>query len=303
MNLKRAIGGPILSIFFLILFVYTIFGVQDLVTFFSKFQNSVSAGLAGSVEISSVVDKTNLSMESQIGSKSAISVESDLNGFSNVIIEKDSSLVLPIASLTKLMTAVVALDNYNLSDTAVVSKIADSQVPIKKDVKEKDVLIVESFLKMMLVSSSNKSAYTLAEISGVDKFVSLMNKKAQVLGLKDTYFVDPTGLSASNVSTANDLVVLTEYILKKYPIVSDISRSREIFVPGFGMVENTDQLLGEIPEAICSKTGFTTAAKGCLLVVVNNVKNSNYLINIVLGSDDRFSEMRNLINWSSEICQ
>ena len=95
---------------------------------------------------------------------------------------------------------------------------------------------------------------------------------------------------------------VAEYILKNYPKIADISRVKEFYVPGFGNVENTDQLLGEIPETLCSKTGFTTEAKGCLLLVVNNSKNNDYLINVVLGSDDRFQDMKNLISASNAMC-
>lgn len=318
MNLKRAIGGPILSIIFLIFFAYMIASVQFIFDNYLQNQNkgvflgSVSGGVQNATTTENAVQPaTTENSAPEINAKSAISIESNLQrpgGSPNkIILEKDSDVQLPIASLTKLMTAVVALDNYNLSDTVVVDKNADSQDSMKEDVKLGDIMSVESFLDIMLIESSNKSAYALSEgpggYPGEEKFVGLMNQKAKDLGLENTFFVDPTGLSSGDVSTASDLAKLAEYILKNYPKIAEISKAKELYVPKFGYVENTDQLLGEIPDIICSKTGFTNEANGCLLLVINNPTNNDYLINVVLGADNRFSEMEKLINWSSVICK
>lgn len=308
MNLRRAIGGFLLSFIFLFFFAYIIYGsqwisenyLQDeskrvfLGSVFNGSQNTASENITG--------DTIQPTEKLEMNATSAISVESNLKDVNKVLFKKNSDLKLPIASLTKLMTAVVVLDNYNLSDTIVVDKVADSQDPMKQDVKLGDIMPVESFLDIMLVESSNKSAYALAELIGEQKFVGLMNRKAKNLGLQNTFFADSTGLSDQNISTASDLTKLAEYILNNYPKIADISRAEEFYVPGFGKVSNTNQLLGEIPDIICSKTGFTIAAKGCLLLVINNPKNSDYLISIILGADDRFSEMKKLVNWSSTTC-
>ncbi len=315
MNLKRAIRGFLLSFVFLIFFVYMIFGLQ--LIFDNSLQNQNNKNIAlsdisGSItplppfdyvqcsdSEQTAVKKNNSDNqrieEFNITAQSAISIESNLQDTNKVLFEKDSNLRLPIASLTKLMTAVVILDNYNLSDNVVVDKVADSQDPINKDVKLGDKMPVESFLEIMLVGSSNKSAYALSELVGEQKFVGLMNQKAKDLGLQNTFFADPTGLSPNNISTANDLTKLAEYILKNYPKIAAISMSKELNVPNFGKITNTNQLLGEIPEIVCSKTGFTGEAKGCLLLILNNPKNNDYLINVILGSDNRFSEMKKII--------
>jgi len=322
MNLKRAIGGFLLSFAFLLFFAYMISGVQWV--FKNCFQSqsrdmflgSVSVGVenvslenaptAGNATLNIVQPTPVSSSAPEINAKSAISVESNLKDINKIIFDKNSDTQLPIASLTKLMTAVIVLDNpgdsYDLSNTIVVDKAADSQDPMKQDVKLGDKMTIESFLDIMLVESSNKSAYALSEVIGEKNFVALMNQKAKDVGLENTVFIDPTGLSPEDVSTANDLAKLAEYILKNYPKIADISNVKEFFVPGFGNVENTDELLGEIPDIICSKTGFTTVAKGCLLLVTNNPKNNDYLINVILGADDRFSEMKKLISLSNAIC-
>jgi D-alanyl-D-alanine carboxypeptidase len=322
MNLTRAIGGPLLSIVFLIFFVYMISDLQWVYeSYLQKHGEVFSGSVSNSAQnithsVQNITQKNDtgnntqslivVSPRPEVNAKSAISVESNLKDINKVLFEKDVNMQLPIASLTKLMTAVIVLDNYNLSDTIVVDKIADSQDATKQDVKLGDAMPVESLLDIMIVGSSNKSAYALSEgpggLLGEQEFVNLMNQKAKDLGLENTFFADPTGLSPKNVSTASDLTKLAEYILKNYPKIADISKVKEFYVPGFGNVINTDQLLGEIPEIICSKTGFTAAAKGCLLLVVNNPKNNDYLISVILGADDRFYEMKNLINWSSTTC-
>jgi len=303
MNFKRAIKGFLLSFVFLVFFIYMIAGVQWI--FESYFQNQNETVFLGS--ISSDVQAKNIeNPELEVNAISAISVESNLKDLNKVIFDKNSDIKLPIASLTKLMTAVIVLDNHDLSNTIAVDERADSQDPMKQDVKLGDIMSVESFLNIMLIGSSNKSAYALAEgpggLIGEQKFVELMNQKAKNLGLQNTFFADPTGLSPENISTAKDLTVLARYILKNYPKIADISKEKEFYIPGFGKVANTNQLLGEVSEIVCSKTGFTAEAKGCLLLVVNNSKNSDYLINVILGADDRFSEMKKLINWSSATC-
>ena len=130
-------------------------------------------------------------------------------------------------------------------------------------------------------------------------FINLMNQKAKDLGMVNTFFADPTGLSSKNVSTAVDLSELAEYILKNYAKIADISRTEQLDIPNFGKITNTDQLLTEIPETVCSKTGYTTEAKGCLLLAMYNIEKNNYLIHVILGADDRFTEMKKLIaaNW------
>ena len=130
-----------------------------------------------------------------------------------------------------------------------------------------------------------------------------MNKKAKQIGLQNTFFVDPTGLSSQDVSTASDLAKLAEYILKNYPRLADISKSKSFDIPGFGNVMNTDELLGEIPEIVCGKTGFTNEAKGCLLLVTDDQTNGGYFFNVVLGADDRFAEMKKIVNSLDLICK
>ncbi len=303
MNSRRTIiKGIFLSFIFILFFGFFISGLRVF------FIGSISEGASNN----SISDSQNIllpqedleNLESEINAESAIVLESDLSGpeghTDKIIFEKNSELKLPIASLTKLMTAVISLNNYDLLKKITISKEADLQQAMKTDLKLGDVFSTADLLYIMLIESSNKAAYALSEQVGEKEFVALMNQRAKELGLKNTFYADPTGLSSENVSTAEDLTGLAKYILKNYPEIAQISRTKEYDVPNFGKIINTNQLLGEIPEIIGGKTGFTTDAKGCLLLVVYNPKGDDYLIYIILGADDRFSEMKKLINLTNQ---
>jgi len=313
-NYRRATSGVLLSIVFLGAFSCLIIFSQpflgDLLE--SGSEAALMEGVLGAMQNNALVGSINngqdIVVESSfeilpINARAALSLRSDLYNVDEIIFEKDKELIFPIASLTKLMTAVVVLDKYNLSDIITVGEVADLQSPMMQDVKLGDSMPVESFLELMLVRSSNKAAYSLAEQIEEQNFVSAMNKKAKAIGLKKTFFVDPSGLSDQNVSSAEDLVKLSKYILRNYPRIAKISSQKKVNIPGLGEVENTDELLSEIPGIVFSKTGFTLAADGCLLLVTRDSGSANYLINIVLGAGDRFSEMKKLIRCSEVICE
>jgi len=128
-------------------------------------------------------------------------------------------------------------------------------------------------------------------------FVRLMNEKARDIGMNGTAYTEPTGLSEKNVSTADDLVKLAKYILANHPEIAQISRIKEYDLNNYGLLKNTDELLGEVPGIVVSKTGFTLEAKGCLFLVINNYEENDYLISVILGADDKFSEMKKMIDW------
>ena len=235
----------------------------------------------------------------QIPAHSAISLATNLvdENDNQILFSKNEQAKLPIASLTKLMTAIVALDTYELSDNIVVDALADSVESVSKDLKLGDTLSMDDLLHIMLISSSNKAAMALAEKVGETNFVWLMNEKAKYIGLENTHYADATGLSQDNYSTSGDLARLAIYILKNYPQIVQITEKKEIELPSFGKVESTNQLLGKIRGIIIGKTGFTLDAKGCLLLAIYNQKAKNYLINVILASDDRFKDMQKMINW------
>jgi len=249
----------------------------------------------------------------EIEARAAISVEVDSQGKERILFEKDSQKPLAVASLTKLMTALIVFDldeTYSSSQTITITREAVEQEGSSKygDLKVGENLSVEALFYTMLIESSNDAAFALSQLIGQEGFVDLMNLYAKNLGLEKTYFVNPTGLEPDNlqepknISAARDIVKLTKYILKNYPQIFEITanQSYEVLKPDGSLhhfiPENTNKLLGEIPEIIGGKTGWGIEAGGCLLLVLDDPNTSKYYINIVLGAKDRFAEMRKLID-------
>jgi D-alanyl-D-alanine carboxypeptidase (penicillin-binding protein 5/6) len=233
--------------------------------------------------------------EKELELKSAFSIKIKQGLQSEILFEKASDVKLPIASLTKLMSAVICLQNYDLQQKVLVSKEADSMPPMHTDIKEGQTYSVGELLNIMLVESSNKAVYALSEIMGPDEFVLAMNDKATELGLKNSFFADPTGLSQSNISTAQDLALLAEYIINNFPEISQMTTKRTYSLPDLGEISNTNKMLDELYNVALSKTGFTNYANGCLLMALAT-PDGGYNINVVLGADDRFLEMEKIIN-------
>ncbi len=344
MNSKRLTQGVLLSFVFILILGSIALGThwffKNLGDFFewktSKDKSAFLASVSDSAEAELADD--NIKTQSpyrdwrikdiEVLAQSALSVESNIfdlpsqilsdktwEGEDKTLFKKDEDKKLPIASLTKLMTAMVVLENYNLAETITISKKAVLQEGSQGALKQDDAVSVKDLLYIMLIESSNQAAYALSEglpsqilsdktWEGEEEknFVELMNDKAKELGLGNTHFSDSIGLSLENYSTSEDLIKLTKHLLKNYPIITEISRTKEIDLykqdaSFYAKLVNTNELLGEIPDIVGGKTGFTTNAKGCLILVLNNHRNENYLIFVILGADDRFGEMKKLIDW------
>lgn len=254
----------------------------------------------------------------EIEAKAAISVELDNKGNEKILFEKNSEDLLPIASLSKLMTALVIFDldeTYSLPQMVTINEEAVEQEGVSRygDLKARENLSIGALLHIMLIESSNDAAFALSESIGEEGFVGLMNLYAEDIGLRNTHFVNPTGLDPDdllesvNYSTAGDLVKLAGYVLKKYPQIFEITnnQSYEILRPNGSLhhfiPENTNKLLAEIPEIIGGKTGWSLAAGGCLLLVLEKPEKNGYFINIILGAGDRFREMRKIIEQVNRI--
>ncbi len=239
----------------------------------------------------------------EVNANSAIIVAATLKGDKKIVFGKDEDRIFPIASLTKLMTAVVVLENYDLSKKIAISQAAIDQEGEQGSLVAGQSLSARDLLYITLVESSNDSAYALAEDIGVEKFVSLMNLKARDLGLKKTYFSDTTGLDAGSFSTASNLVDLVSYLIKNYPSIMDVTSIKEFDIYlDTGVLhhrlQNTNQLLGVIPNIVAGKTGWTIPAKGCFLIVQKDPRKDFYRISAVLGADDRFAEMEKMVTWT-----
>lgn len=248
--------------------------------------------------------------EIEISAQAAISIEIDEKGKEKVIFKKNENERMAIASLTKLMTGIVALEFYQPWDMIEISKAAVDQPEKTGQLRVGEVLRVEDLLRIMLIESSNDAAFALTQpVKKVEAFVDLMNLKAKEMGLEDTYFFNPTGLDPeedpsvkkSNYSTARDLAKLTKYLLENHPLILGILNQKEyqLYLKN-GLfhhnLQNTNELLGETPGIIGGKTGFTEKAGGCLVLISRAKKEGNYLINVILNSAKKFEDMRKLID-------
>lgn len=246
----------------------------------------------------------------EIGAKSAIS-RLWTDGASRVLFEKEGQKVLPLASLTKLMTAFVALENYELDEAIEISKEAVEEEGDFGNFKVGEKFSIRELLHSLLMESSNDAAFALTEKIGQNSFLGLMNLEAKEMGLKSTFFVNPTGLDPDdpkaliNYSSGQDLTRFTGFLLEK-PLIWQILSQKEYDLYGLDGVFhhrlfNTNELLWTEEHwgsrIIGGKTGWTPEAQGCLLLVLEAPKGKGFLVNIILGSENRFEEMTNLINW------
>jgi D-alanyl-D-alanine carboxypeptidase (penicillin-binding protein 5/6) len=246
-----------------------------------------------------------------INAQAAISVRIDNRGNEKIILRKNDETPLPIASLTKLMSALIVLENpeqFNFSKIVTISKAAANQgnTPNYGNLKEGEKYTLEKLLELTLVYSSNDAIYAISEVAGVDNFVGTMNQRAARLGMNYTYFINPNGLDPKvnnpemkdmNYSTASDQVLLVEYILKNYPVIFEISSQAH----NYDSIENGLSKVSLQPgqSLIGGKTGFTKNAAGCIIFVFYDER-GNKFINVILGTpkeEDRIIEMQKIINW------
>ena len=224
----------------------------------------------------------------------------DLPSFTPIFSRNENLKLFP-ASTTKIMTALVAYDIYKPDQIITVKKtISDGQV-MGLVVGEK--ITVENILYGTLVYSGNDAAYVLADNYGYDKFISLMNKKAKALGMKNSHFSNPNGLdSGSQFSTAFDLSLAARELLKN-PYLAKIVSTKEITISDvdfkyFHRLNNVNKLLGEIQGLGGLKTGYTENAGENLVSFYK--KNSHQFVIVILKSLDRFNDTRNIIKWIEE---
>mgnify|MGYP000934398177 CR=1 FL=1 len=190
-----------------------------------------------------------------------------------VLFEKNAGAVVPIASITKLMTAMVALDvQPDLNETLLID---DADVDVLKGthsrLKVGTQLRREDMLRLALMSSENRAASSLSRHypGGRGAFVAAMNRKAQMLGLQDTYFADPTGLTAQNVSSARDLVKMVS-AAQQYSLIRQFTTTSDYEVALGGRTQafhNTNSLVRSSSWDIgLSKTGYINEAGRCLVM-------------------------------------
>jgi len=219
---------------------------------------------------------------------------------------KNPRIKLPVASLTKILSSIIVLENLDTKETVIIPKEVLKVDEEKQSLYLGEEITVQNLLKLMLIESSNDAAYALAWYAnsrGVN-FVDKMNEKARLLNMNDSNFLDPAGLNDDAYSTVEDLVRLVKYSLR-HDLIWEILTEKSIIVKSTDgkiehKVENTDQLLGVIPDIFGGKTGYTDNALGCMILVVDIPDKNDKLISVVLGSQSRFEDTKKLINWTKE---
>jgi D-alanyl-D-alanine endopeptidase (penicillin-binding protein 7) len=212
------------------------------------------------------------------------------------LIAKNQGAVLPIASITKLMTAIVILDSgVNLEQRVVISGEDNDLVKgTRSRLRPGTVLTRDELLLLALMSSENRAAASLGRTfpGGTEEFVAVMNAKAAALGMRDTRFVDPTGLSAANVSSARDLARLVA-AAHEYPLIRQYSTRESATVMAYGrplQYRNTNGLVRNAQWEIgLSKTGYISEAGRCLVMRVRMA--SREVIVVLLDSWGKFSRV------------
>jgi len=229
----------------------------------------------------------------ELQAQAALAIKTD---GSRVYYNKNIEMQRSIASLTKLMTAVVVMENYDLNAVVEISSSAVKREGANGDLRPSESITVRSLLDIMLIESSNDAAFALAQQR--TDFISLMNKKVEELELNGTHFINPDGLdSPNNYSSALDIAKIFGYLINKHPEAFEILKTKNMVVYSSDgkiehRLENTNELLGKTDEIIAGKTGFTDEAGGSLILLTKN-----NIITVVLGSQDRFGESEKLINW------
>jgi D-alanyl-D-alanine endopeptidase (penicillin-binding protein 7) len=220
-----------------------------------------------------------------------------------VLWEENSEVQRPIASITKVMTAVVFLEaEHNLSQMIRVAR-TDVQRASTTYLRRNEQLTVNDLLHLVLIASDNGAARALARVSawGTDGFVGRMNQKATALGLHSTVFTDPSGLDSGNLSSAYDLSRLIVYAAGNEQI-SGIMRMGEHRIRTNRRqvrVRNTNKLLRHEINVLGGKTGFIRKSGYCLAVLLE-LPQGEMVAMVLLGARSdaaRFLEARRLLGW------
>ena len=216
------------------------------------------------------------------------------------LIEKNSKIRLPMASTTKIMTAVVALENANLTDTVTVDERSAGIEGSSAYLSVGDEYTLHDMLYALMLASANDAATAIAcSVSGsVDSFVELMNKKCEALSLVDTHFENPSGLDANeHYTTASDLAKLTAYALKNdtFRQLCSTYKKSIYYNDKVRNFVNHNKLLKQYPDAIGVKTGFTKKSGRCLVSAAE--RNGVTLIGVTLDAPNDWQDHKKMLDY------
>lgn len=221
-----------------------------------------------------------------------------------IIYEKNGNKQTPMASTTKILTAIVTLENADLKETVTIESKAAGIGGSRLGLKKNDKITVNDLLYGLMLRSGNDAAVALAiHVGGsIEEFADMMNKKAEELGLTNSHFVVPHGLdNEGHYTTAYELAKMADYALnipKFKEIVSN--KSATIYINGYPKaINNTNKLLGSVSGVYGVKTGFTNGAGRCL---VSSCKRGELdIITVIIGADtnnQRTADTKELIEYA-----
>lgn len=297
------------------LFIFNIFLVVAVVFMtFVLYQSSVQKKVEKIVEAKK--ERKSLAVFENVNIKAKSAVVYDL-AENRVLYSKNPGVQLPLASITKLMTALVATEllpkNSNITvKSEFLREEGDSGLLVNESWNLKELL------DFSLVTSSNDGARSVASVIGAVKlnskdydlgrkdFIEKMNKRAKELGLGQTFFVNETGLDVGSVSggygSANDVISLMKYMVRNQPEILEATKFQRLSIDSNTKkhtAKNTNDIINEIPGIFASKTGYTDMAGGNLVVAFDPSLGKPIIVT-VLGStqEGRFEDVKVLVEKS-----
>jgi D-alanyl-D-alanine carboxypeptidase (penicillin-binding protein 5/6) len=231
-----------------------------------------------------------------ISARSALVVD----GQGKILYERNANKRLPNASTTKILTALVVIDNAALEDVVTVSHSAQKAPPSRLGFGVGERFTVLELLYALLLESANDAAVALAEhVAGSqERFAALLNRKAKALGAQNTHFVTPSGLHMPNHdSTARDLAIIMRAAMQS-PIFVAIAQTQTVDLVWPGnhaahRIDNHNKLLASYGTPVLGKTGFTNPAGRCYVGATQD----SMLTVVMLGSHNLWRDARRLFDW------
>lgn len=239
----------------------------------------------------------------KISAESAIFIDTKTG---EVLFSKNPQQLLSIASLVKVMTVLIALEQRDFDDKYLVSTRASEMEPDEMILLPGETLTLKELLYGIFLVSANDAAEVIAEgtTGSREEFLKLMNDKALQIGMKDTYYANPTGLDedeSNSHSTAYDLALLTRYLVRNYPEVVNISKTSHILIPRTSTHQDYEMysginLLTTYEGVLGFKTGYTPQAGYTLITLAR--KNNHEVIGVLLNSSSRRDEAKELLDYA-----
>lgn len=216
----------------------------------------------------------------------------------SVILEKNSNTPHSIASITKLMNSVVAVENIDLNKTITLDKEMLKPIGYSPSLFLGLNVSAQNLLKASLIQSTNDAAQSLTCFLKEGEFIDLMNKKAKELGMANTFYCDPHGLNPQNVSTASDLIKLLSFVYKNHPEILTITKDDNFWLPNTaGRLLKFANLnfFYNFPEFVGGKSGYLPEAKHTFASLFN-INGKTYAI-AVLYSKNSKADTSKIVDW------